>query len=64
MREDKDWLLEEIGRRLRQAEEEQVRMVWWCIQGIKLAPGGEYRPEFFGGRGVCCKGHLFCAVGV
>ena len=35
MREDKDWLLEEIGRRLRQAEEEQARMVWWFIQGIK-----------------------------
>lgn len=35
MRNEKDWLLEEIERILRQAEEEQVRMVWWFVQGMK-----------------------------
>lgn len=35
MREERKWLLEEIGRVLRQADAEQLRMVWWFVKGMK-----------------------------
>lgn len=35
MREEREWLLEEIGRMLRRAEIERLRMVWWFVKGMK-----------------------------
>ena len=35
MQDDREWLLEEIGRILRRTETERVRMVWWFVQKLK-----------------------------
>ena len=35
MQNDREWLLREIGRMLRRAETERLRMVWWFVKGMK-----------------------------